>query len=106
MMAASFSTVEGKPKYLQLLLHGQEWRLIHTDIFSKQPQIPPGFPDCFPEWELQQAKQYVLKKLCIRSYHSQELMQALQDRLVSDGTIEKVLSDLTRMGLVDDSDWL
>ncbi len=109
-MRVTIVPVERKRSVCAILVDEEEWRQIHTDIFGKKPEIPaiPG-----PEelaalvdlLELQGVRKYVLNKLSRRSYPSAELEKLLAERLVSEPTVNRILTECRQYGYINDEEW-
>ncbi|MEI8124446.1 MAG: regulatory protein RecX [Parachlamydiaceae bacterium] len=55
--------------------------------------------------EYLQAKKYALRRLSLQAVLSNKLARSLRDRLVSEETVERVIKDLTALGLLNDDEW-
>lgn len=102
--------VENKHNHLHFLVDGDVYAVVHTDIFSKKIRFPifnslDQFREYFSEFEYQQAKKFILKRLSRRSYPSPELRRLLTDRLVSSHNIEKIIAMCQRLGYLHDENW-
>jgi regulatory protein len=60
--------------------------------------------ECMNEFE--EAKRYAYKRLAMRSYHSIELRKVLTEKQFNKESIEQVISELTRLGYLNDKDWI
>jgi regulatory protein len=106
----SIVSVENKLNHLHLLVDGNVYAVVHTDIFPKTIRFPifnslDQLREYFSELECQQAKKFALKKLSRRSYPSPELRQLLTDRLVSSHNIEKIITMCQQLGYLHDENW-
>lgn len=84
-------------------------REIHSSIFGKRPKFSfynGDLAEQFSQKEFERSRYFVLKRLSQRSYSSFELRKQLEDRLVSQQTIEKVIADCVHLGYLDDQAWL
>lgn len=85
---------------------------VSTTIFGKKPTFPKGVSslndakEAIQQLELKGAKRYVLNKLSQRSYHSVEIKNLLLKKKVSEDTIERIISDCTRYGYINDREWI
>ncbi|EFB42532.1 hypothetical protein pah_c004o015 [Parachlamydia acanthamoebae str. Hall's coccus] len=97
-----------KKSHLIVSIDEEEWKSIHTSIWGHKPSLPQEclaaslFEEQFYEMEYQATKQYVLRKLAVRSYFTQELRQSLLKVLVSDHTITRLIDEMTQKGYLDD----
>lgn len=103
--------VKGKIGVMAISIDGEEWREIHRAIFGRQPVWPRSLS--LEEWEkafelieYQKARNYVLKRLGVQSYHSEELRKLLLTRLVSTRVTDRLINDFLTKGFLNDEAWL
>lgn len=58
------------------------------------------------EQEYRRALEFAVRSLSAKSQHSQELKKKLYDRGMSSSVVEQVLSELERLGYLNDDEWL
>ncbi len=96
---------------LTITLDDEPWREIHTAVFGKNP----SFPQCdtkgewearFKELEFRAGYSYACKRLGLKAFLKTDLKAALNERLISDETIRKVLLECERHGYLNDHDWV
>lgn len=100
---------EQRKEILHLSVDDHFFREIHTAIFGKHPKFSfqeENLPEQFFRKEFERSRFFVLKRLSQRSYSSFELRFQLQERLVSQETIERVIDDCHYLGYLDDKAWL
>lgn len=102
---------EGNKERWEIFLDGEKWREVHRTIFGKHPsfskvQSIEEWEAVFDAMEYQRAKGYVVWRLSSQSYHSEQLVKLLRERLVRAKTIEKVIHDCRQAGYFDDAGWL
>lgn len=110
-MDVLFRLQEGSKERFDLLVDGEKWREVHRAIFGKQPSLPPVGTEeelqaAFDLFEYQRVKGYVLWRLSVQSYHSEQLAKLLHLRLVQGQTVERVLQEYKEKGFLDDEAWL
>ncbi|MBS4168909.1 RecX family transcriptional regulator [Parachlamydia sp. AcF125] len=97
-----------KNSHLVVWVDEEEWKTIHTAVWGHKPHLPQEcltislFEEQFYALEYQATKQYVLRKLAVRGYFTQELEQTLRKLLVSAPTISRVIEEMTQKGYLDD----
>lgn len=112
MAIISYQKKEGRLGVLTVLVDEDPWRDIHTQIFGKKPVLHmccktlSELETQFPSLEYKGALAYSMKRLSLKSQPSSELTQCLQERLVSESTIERIISEVTQLGYINDQDWL
>lgn len=95
-----------------MLVDGEPWKQIHQAVFGRRPRFPKTLSSQqdlemkFDEWQMQQAKQYALRRLSKQSYHSQKLKKLLQLRLVPIEIAEVIIKELIAKGFMQDDVWL
>lgn len=110
-MEVIFRVKEGNRDRWEILIDGQEWLEVHRTIFGRHPVFPSFSNDTdlvslFNVYEYRRVRAYVLWRLSSQSYHSQQLIKVLHDRLVQSQTIERVIDEFRNMGFLDDESWL
>jgi regulatory protein len=101
-----------KKKVLIVYLDEEPFRELSISIFTKKPSIPKkvesleDLDEVILQLEIKGAKRYILNKLTQKSYHSAEITNFLNKNMVSEETIERVISDCTRYGYVNDKEWI
>ncbi len=95
----------------EILVDGEKWREVHRTIFGRKPVFPPvsnreSLQTVFDAFEYHRVKNYVLWRLSSQSYHSEQFMKLLRERLVQDHTIDQVLQYCREIGFLDDEAWL
>lgn len=101
----------GKRDRLDILVDDSPWREVHTSIFGFRPELPPTVESeelldaTFLALEYKKVKLYTLNRLAAKSYGSGELALLLRRRLVTAGTIEKVVDEFRGLGYVNDGEW-
>lgn len=111
-MEVEYKNKVGAFGVLTILVDDEEWRDIHTHIFGKKPSLHTvcksfqDLEDQFPTLEHRAALNYTMRKLTVKSLPSGELEKNLQERLVSDETIERIISECQRLGYLNDNDWV
>ncbi len=105
-----FRPKEGNKDRWEILVDGEKWREVHRAIFGRKPHFSPSSEEnlqsIFDVFEYKRVKGYVLWRLSIQSYHSEQLAKLLRDRLVQNKTIDRVLQEYREMGFLDDELWL
>ena len=103
---------EGPDGVFSIHINDDFWRDIHSSIFGRKPKLPSNclsineFEEQFHLLEYRLAKQYVLKRLSLKSYPSDELIQKLQDSLISDEVIAKIIQECQQLGYINDLEWI
>ncbi len=100
---------EQRKGVLHLSVEDGFYREIHTAIFGKRPKLAfqeGDLSEQFSEVEYKRARFFVLKRLSQRNYSSFELCSQLKERLVSSGTINRVVEECRQLGYIDDDAWL
>jgi regulatory protein len=82
----------------------------HLSIFGRRPAFKASDRQeldlQLATLEYRGARRFVLKRLAMKSYYSGELRAALEKRLVSHATIEKLLSEFLLLGFLNDREWV
>lgn len=82
----------------------------HLDFWTPSPlsRLPESsqLEELFSAMEKRQARQFVLKRLAIKSYATAELRQKLEERLVSAEVIEAVIDEFEQLGYLNDREWI
>jgi len=103
---------EGAYGILSLYLDGSPWRDVHESIFGKKPKVPAScstkeeLEEQFQRIELSLAKQYVLKRLAMKSFFTGELISKLTECLISPQTISMIIRECKHLGYLNDETWL
>jgi regulatory protein len=111
MSTMTFIPKEGNQERWEILKDGEKWREVHRTIFGKNPVFPPlnSGNDCqfiFDDYEYRRVKGYVIWRLSTQSYHSEQLAKLLSERLIQKKTIERVIQEYIKMGVLDDESWV
>lgn len=109
-MKVIFQHKKSNKDYWEILIDGEKWREVHRAIFGRKPSFPSiskdGLSSTFDELEYRRVKNYVLWRLSKQSYHSEQLARLLQERLVQNCTIGRVLQEYKEKGFLNDEAWL
>lgn len=109
-MKISLGVFDAYKKNYPLLIDGEIWRTLHISIFGKKPSFrEASFKDLeeqFKHLEYKGAKAFLLRRLALKNYHSEELKKALREREVSVDTIDKLLTEFQIQGYLNDTAWL
>lgn len=110
-MEVIFRPKEGNRERWEILIDGQEWREVHRTIFGRHPVFPPissenDLVSLFNALEYRRVRAYVLWRLSSQSYHSEQLIKVLRDRLVQSHTALRVIQEFREMGFLDDESWV
>lgn len=97
---------------MEIYVDEELWRDVHNSIFGRKPALPRHVSTLeelsvwFEKEELRLVKQYVLKRISIKNYHSLELYHNLAERLVSEHNAKSVIQEFKRLGYINDNDWM
>lgn len=110
-MQVTFQPKAGDRDRWEILVNGEKQREVHRTIFGRHPVFPPfsaenDFQSLFDSLEYRRVKGYILWRLSTQSYHSEMLIKLLRERLVQSHTIERLIEEMHRMGVLDDEAWL
>lgn len=106
----TFEKKEGRFGVLTIIVDGEPWRDIHSHIFGRKPALCAKslteLESQFPIFEYRGALGYTLKRLALKGQPSSELIKSLKERLVSDETIHRIITECQQQGYVNDRDWV
>lgn len=109
-MKVSLGFLDVYKKTYSLSIDGDLWRTVHISIFGKKPSFPDvqieELKDHFTRLEYKGARTFLLRRLALKSYHSEELRKALREREVTSATIDKLLEEFQSQGYINDSAWV
>lgn len=102
---------EGRRFVLTIYIDEAPWIDVHTKIFGHNISLPvcetlEDLHAKFIALEYAKTKKYALDRLALRSYPSAQLKKLLKKNLVSQETIQKILQEVTRLGYVNDEEWI
>jgi regulatory protein len=94
-----------------IVVNGEPWKKIHVAIFGRLPsfsstQTIEEWEAAFDQLEYKKAKNYVLRRLAAKSYHSHQLFKLLKERLVQSATSQRLIHECIEWGYLNDSAWL
>lgn len=99
-----------KRAVLLLMQDDEVIKEIHTSIFGKNPRFVAkgslSISEQLLSWEKKCVRNFVLRRLAKKGYTSFELKKILKERLVSASSIEEVVSEMERLGAIDDKEWV
>ncbi len=99
---------ENKKDIFTIFVEEEPWAQFHKRIFGKKPNFSaknlPELCEEFVEKEWTLARNFALKSLAKKSYHSQELKRLLEESLVNEAIIDEVILECRQMGYLDDED--
>lgn len=97
---------------ISIFVDEEPWKDIHSSIFGKKPAFPRQVAS-MEEWveffhtsEYQGALKFVMRRLSLQAQLSIELTCKLSEKLVSEHTTNRVLTECTRLGYLDDASTL
>lgn len=97
-----------KRDILTLFVEDEPWAQFHKKIFGARPKFAAKniseLCEEFVEKEWRSAKNFALKCLARKSYHSHELKKLLKECLVNDVIIDEVIGECRELGYLDDDD--
>jgi regulatory protein len=101
----------GRRLEMTIFIDDEPWADIHRKIFGWNFSLPVSetmekFREQFIVLEYAKAKKYALDRLAMRSYPSTQLKKLLEKNLVSAETIQKLLHDFTKLGFLNDNEWV
>jgi len=91
---------------LLISVNGELWRSVSPRLFGHSPHFDLGSFEELEEMEYRSALNFAVRSLSAKAQHSLELHKKLLDLGVSTGVVERVLSELVRLGVLDDRDWV
>jgi len=103
---------DGRPHQFTLYINEEAYCNIHAKIFGKNPKLSlkgnsvSELTENFHDQEYDYAKRYIFKRLAAKYYHSRELAKILQNFLVSEPTIQRILEKCQTIGYVNDQEWV
>lgn len=94
-----------------LLINGDLWHQVHASIFGKFPKFPETYSqeeldELFSLLERKGAKNFLLRRLAMKNYHSTELLAALAKRGVDEAVSLPLLAEFSQQGYLNDEAWL
>lgn len=108
-MKITFGPRESRRNQLIIFIDDEPWKEFHTTILGKKISFPQGNKTLdeltagFQKLEYKGALRHALKRLTQKSQHSSELKKNLERYLVSSETIEAVIEECQRLGLLNDT---
>jgi regulatory protein len=109
-MKVSLGPLDFYKKNYPILIEEDVWRTVHISIFGKKPSFPnvslEELEDQFARLEYKGAKAFLLRRLALKNYHSEELRKALKQREVTSTTIDTLLGEFQAQGYLNDVAWL
>lgn len=97
-----------KKDIFTLFVDEEPWAQFHKRIFGKKPQfLAKNLTELceeFVEKEWALARNFAIKCLAKKSYHSRELKRLLEESLVNEAIIDEVILECRQMGYLDDED--
>ncbi len=93
-----------------LIVDEDIWQTVHLSIFGRSPSFPDATSDelelRFKQLEYKGARSFLIKRLSQKNYHSQELLDALDKRHVSQDVSKQIIQEFVTQGYLNDSGWL
>lgn len=109
-VSVQIGTLDPYKKTYPLLIDSAVWKIVHLSIFGRNPRFEDAssqeLEEKFKELEFKGARAFIIRRLSLKNYHSAELAASLKKREVSQGTIDSLLKEFSRLGYVNDSSWL
>ena len=113
-MRVVFQQKESRRERFEVIVDEEKWREVHRSIFGRKPALPATslesdleqLQQLFDTYEYTRVRGYVLWRLSMQSYHSEQLIKLLKERLVQSHTIDRIINDCRSMGFLDDEVWL
>lgn len=111
-MHVEYLPKNGRPNQFTLYINEEAYCDIHTKIFGKNPKFSlkgnsvSELTEDFHDQEYSNAKRYIFKRLAVKYYHSRELAKILQNFLVSEPTIQRILEKCQTIGFINDQEWV
>jgi len=102
----------GRRGLLAITVDEDDWGVVHTSIFGQKPSFPAvvgsleEWEELFSALEYKQTKNYVLKRLAEKPFHTGELAKCLRERLVSQKAIARVTEECLQAGYLNDAEWV
>lgn len=97
-----------KKDIYHLLVEEEPWAQFHKRIFGTRPKFLAKnineLCEEFVEKEWSLAKNFALRCLARKSYHSQELKRLLEECLVNEAIVDEVIDECRQLGYLDDED--
>lgn len=91
---------------LLIFVNDQLWRAVSPRLFGRKPQFDVNSFEELEELEYRSALHFAVRSLSAKSQHSSEIRKKLSGLGVSDRAIEQVATELQRLGVLDDRDWV
>lgn len=93
-----------------LFINGDLWRKAHVSILGRFPKFTgtskEELDEQFNTLECKGAKNFLLRRLAMKNYHSTELIAALAKRGVDEAVSLPLLDEFSRQGYLNDEGWL
>ncbi len=110
-MNVSFLPKECPRFIITIYVDDEPWKDIHSKIFGRDVSLPTchtmdELHTYFMTLEYAKAKKYALNCLAMRSYVSTQLQKLLEKNLISSSTIQKIIQEFTRLGYLNDQEWI
>lgn len=103
---------EGRRGVFVICIDEDPWREIHASIFGRKPSLPKTgttlseFESLFEQLEYRGAMRYALKRLSLKGQPAAEFEGALEERLVSPNVINRIVAECSRLGYLNDQQWI
>ncbi|MBA3238076.1 MAG: regulatory protein RecX [Parachlamydiaceae bacterium] len=109
-MKVTLGVLDFYKKNFPLFIDEELWRTVHISIFGKNPSFPDvpveELEERFTRLEYKGAKAFLIRRLALKNYHSEELKKALKQREVTSETIDMLLGEFKTQGYLNDLAWL
>lgn len=109
-MKVTIGTLDPYKLTYPLSIDGDVWRTVHVSIFGKSPKFPEAsqqeIEEKFAELERKGTKNFLLRRLAMKNYHSVELIEALEKRGVNKETSLLYINEFSHLGYLNDSAWV
>jgi regulatory protein len=98
-------------KTFPLFIDEEEWKTLHVSIFGRNPKFgifssQEELIEKFSVLEYKGSRNFIIRRLALKNYHSQELSAALKRRGVSCDTVDRVICEFLQQGYLNDEAWL
>ncbi len=87
-------------------IHTCDKKLFSRKLSKREYASKEEFEEQFFELEYKVAFAFSLRKIALKSFHSQELKQLLQKRLIREVTIQRLLTYFSEKKWLQDDEWL